>query len=93
MEAKSDKLIKLTKVQNAVINCLQNGGCLITDSDHKGALVCDVRSKINFHIDNGVFWRLVDKGLIYQSQGPHFDYLLTPVGKNIATKAVEIQIH
>lgn len=76
---------KLTPKQNAVIWCLQNGFILITDCSMKGAIVGD--TKRQYHINNGIFWRLVEMGLIYQCFRTH-DYILTEKGKNIKTKPV-----
>ncbi len=79
--------VKLTPKQNAVIYLLQNGWDLITDMEVKGAWVCN--SKYQFHINNGLFFRLVNMGLIYQggSEVGH-SFILTKEGKEIKTKAV-----
>lgn len=47
-----------------------------------GAIVGSAK-KDQYHIDNGVFWRLVEKGLIRQESRPPFNYILTDVGKII----------
>jgi len=78
---------KLTPKQNAVIWCLQNGWFLLTDREIKGAYV--VSEKLKYHINNGLFWRLVDMNLIYQGTAKeHFEYILTEKGKHIKTKPV-----
>lgn len=79
--------MKLTPKQNAVIWCLQNGWILITDNGHKGALVAGDKSE--YHINNGLFWRLVKMGLIYQRLGYPFDYVLTIAGEEIKTNPVK----
>lgn len=81
--------ISLSPVQNKTIWCLQNGYVLITDSEITGADVAHDNGN-SFHINNGVFYRLVHLGLIYQSGSEnHFNYLLTPKGKTIKTKPVK----
>ncbi len=77
----------LTPAQNKVIYCLQNGGHLITSDQYKGALVASASMK-DFHIDGGVFWRLVEKDLIYQGswEEHHYCYVLTEQGETIKTK-------
>jgi len=79
--------MKLTPKQDYVIHCLQNGWVLITDCEMKGALVAG--NKKQFHINNGIFWRLVEKELIYQLMHYPFDYRLTEKGENIKTKSYE----
>lgn len=80
----------LTPKQNAVIWCLQNGWILITDSEIKGALVCT--EKFEYRINNGLFYRLVEMGLIYQGDWhTHiYNFVLTEKGKNIKTKPINI---
>ena len=80
--------MKLTPKQDAVIWCLQNGWILITDSELNGALVA--KNKKQFHINNGLFFRLLNKGLIAQQIGPPFEFVLTESGKLIKTKKYEI---
>lgn len=82
---------KLTPKQEAVIHFLQNGWRLITDSEIKGAWVCC--HKWQFHINNGIFWRLVEKDFIHQSTDYYNDrhsFILTEKGKNIKTKKWEL---
>jgi hypothetical protein len=80
---------KLTPKQNSVMYLLQNGWELITDMEMSGALVCS--SKYQFRINNGLFFRLVEMGLIFQAGArDHFSYILTPKGKTIKTKPVSI---
>jgi hypothetical protein len=80
-------VIKLTPKQNAVINLLQNGWSLITDMEVKGAWVCN--SKYQFHINNGLFFRLVNMGLIYQGGSDvGYSFILTREGKEIKTKSI-----
>ena len=75
--------VKLTAMQKRVIKDLQGDFILITDSSGKGAWVGN--SEGQYHINNGVFWRLVDKGLIWQdcSRYGHNNYVLTKLGKTI----------
>ena len=80
--------IKLTPKQNAVIYLLQNGWELITDSEMRGAEVCN--STHQFHINGGLFWNLVEKGLIFQNRMKGDWYTLTELGKEIKTKPVTI---
>lgn len=81
--------MKLTRQQNCVINCLQNGWVLITDSEHKGALVASKTHQ--YRIGSRLFWNLVDKDLIYQGGSrDHHDYILTRLGATIKTKNVEL---
>ncbi len=78
--------LKLTPKQNQVIWCLQNNWILVTSCDMKGACV-SLNKENQFNINNGVFYNLVDKGLIYQSGAESgFWYLLTSLGKSIKTK-------
>lgn len=83
--------MKLTPVQNKVINCLQRGADIITDSHVKGAWISfpkSVSDMPDFHINNGVFYNLLKKGLIIQSLDirENFNYKLTELGKSIKTK-------
>jgi hypothetical protein len=80
--------IKLTKLQKKVIKDLRDGMSVITSSEVKGAWISGPRSmnREDYHIDNGVFWRLVNKGLIRQGLGgfnDNFDYRLTELGKKV----------
>lgn len=77
--------IKLTPIQKRVVSCLQGGGILLTDNEHKGAEVAYADNS-HFHIDNGIFWRLVHKGIIGQSLSYPFHYGLTSIGLKIKTK-------
>ena len=78
--------IKLTPKQNAVIYCLQNGWVFITDMEVKGALVCN--NKYEFRINNGLFYRLIELGLVYQGL-VYQEFVLTELGKRIKTKKIE----
>jgi hypothetical protein len=78
----STEKIKLTPLQKKVVKALQGGGMLLTDNEHKGAQVVYADNSY-FHIDNGVFWRLVHKCVIGQSLSWPFHYGLTPVGLGI----------
>lgn len=80
--------MKLTEKQACVIYCLQNGWVLITDNEMKGAIVGSKQKE--FHIDNGIFFRLVNKGLIYQELGYPFNYILTRLGKETKTKKFDL---
>jgi hypothetical protein len=84
MEIKSaDKKIKLSPKQKEVIKDLQNGWSLCTSSDVKGAWVSKSKNVKEYHINNRVFWNLVDKGLIFKNFRAHFNYTLTALGKTI----------
>lgn len=74
--------MKLTPIQKKVVSILQDEGLLFTDNTVKGAEVCDKNNK-TFHINNGVFWRLVNKGVIGQQLQYPFHYELTPIGEKI----------
>lgn len=86
--------MKLTKQQNMVINCLQNGWVIITDSEYPGAWVGN--SSYQFKIVGRLFWNLVEKGLIFQDHGHgfghHWNYILTDEGKGIKTKDIQQDI-
>jgi hypothetical protein len=83
--------LPLTQKQNAVIFCLQQGCCLITSDQYKGAWVAG--NKGQYHINNGLFWRLVQMGLIKQStwESKNFDYILTALGKKVITKKFDLE--
>ena len=82
--------MKLTPAQNKVINCLQNGFSISTDSEVCGAVIGT--SDFEFNIGNRLFWNLVDKGLIMQDTahrvGGTWGYILTELGENIKTKDI-----
>lgn len=84
-----DDNLRLTPIQNKVIYCLQNKWVLITDNAMKGAIV-GTTTKQQYRINNGVFWRLVDKGLIYQMSEWPFYYILTGFGEKIKTKPINL---
>ena len=73
----------LTKKQKEVVIDLQNGWSLVTNNEVKGAWVSKSKADKEYHIDNGIFWRLVKKGLIYQQLSHPFNYVLTEQGKSI----------
>lgn len=75
--------IKLTAKQMEVVKCLQGGYILICNSERKGAIVANAKPRHEFRINNGVFWRLVEKGLIFQDSNDHFNYNLTTFGKSL----------
>lgn len=79
----------LTKKQNAVINCLQNGYQLITTSLQTSVIVGN--AQYQFEIGPRTFWNLVKKGLIHQINSHPFDYVLTDFGKEIKTKDINIE--
>lgn len=78
MEANTQvtEAVKLTTLQKDVLILMNQGWILITSSDHKGAQVC-CKTSNGFRINNGVFFRLVNKGMIYQQPHPPFEYVLT----------------
>lgn len=77
MENKNEKLSRL---QKDVIILLNEGWVLITSNECKGAQVCTTNNN-GFKINNGVFFRLVEKGYIHQPDCPPFDYVLTGKAK------------
>lgn len=79
---------ELTPKQNAVIWCLQNGWILITDSEMKGAIIAN--NKLQYKINNRLFWNLVDKDLIYQGdwRNHRYNYVISKLGKSIKTKSI-----
>lgn len=74
--------IKLSKLQKKVMKDLQAGYSIITNCDVRGAWIGN--KTMEYHINNRVFYNLVDKGFIYQSFRDDFHYVLTDYGKNIA---------
>ncbi len=78
----ADKKLKLSKKQKEVMKDLRNGYELATNSDTRGAEVCH-KSGNQYHINNRVFWNLVDMGLIFQNIEERFQYTLTELGKTI----------
>lgn len=80
--------MKLTPKQNAVIYLLQNGWELITNGEMKGAIVGNKDHE--FHINNGLFFRLVNKGLIFQNPQADYWYTLTKDGENIKNKKIDL---
>lgn len=82
-------IFRLTKQQNAVIYCLQNGWQLITSCEMPGAIVAN--NEHEFRIGGRLLWNLVNKGLIYQSgEKHHFNYRLTSLGERIKTVPVKM---
>ena len=78
--------MKLTNKQKEVIKDIQCGACICTDSSMKGAVISYPTSLggKQYHINNRVFWNLVDKGLIAQGgHREHFNYLLTTVAEKL----------
>lgn len=77
--------IKLTKKQREIIADIRGGMQICTSSEVKGAWISGLKShpKEQYHINNGIFWRLVKDGLIYQQLGYPFQYQLTELGKSI----------
>lgn len=75
--------IKLSDKQKQVIKDVQNGYIIITGNEMKGAIIGRNIGE-QYCINNGVFWRLVDKGLIAQGDArEQFNYRLTDFGKKI----------
>jgi predicted transcriptional regulator len=74
--------LKLSKLQKKVIQDLKKDFVLITSSSMKGAIVGN--SNLEYRINGGVFWRLHDKGLIFQDNSKYgkSHYVLTELGKN-----------
>jgi hypothetical protein len=73
--------IRLSQKQKQVIKDLQNDFVLITSNEVNGAWVGN--SKGQYHINNRVFYNLLDKGLINQELQYPFNYVLTTLGKII----------
>ena len=71
---------KLTKRQKEVMIDVCNGGMFITDSEQTGAWISFEKGidKDDYHIHNGVFFALVNKGYIYQDMNRHFGYYPLP---------------
>lgn len=69
--------MEVTKRQKQVLKDVFNGAVFICDSDVTGACISGDNIKEDYHINNGVFFRLVEKKLIYQTGSPNFDYVLT----------------
>lgn len=83
----SDK-IKLTKHQNDLIWCLQNGFALVTCQTN-GVLVCS--NTHEFWTQWRVLMKLVDYGLVHQGhERENFEYVLTIDGENFKTKPCSI---
>lgn len=83
--------LRLTPKQNAILFCLQNGCCLITSSQYKQ--VWCAGNKGQFEFSNGLFWRLVKMGLIYQGswEEHRYNYVLTELGKKVKTRKVDTE--
>ena len=77
---------RLTRSQNRVLNCLQNGFTLEAD-DFKGATVSHEQYG-SFRIMNRLLVNLIDQEFIYQNHWPPYDYLLTD--KGLQTKTTEV---
>ncbi len=79
---------RLTLKQNKVVWCLQNGWRLITDS-HASNIAVGKKGEDEFYIGLAFFWKLFSMGFIYQScsRRDNFDYILTPLGERLQTKA------
>jgi len=82
--------MKLTPRQNMIIFCLQNGWSLITQSQTHIVICCS--SKGQFEFNSSLLFRLVNMGLIHQSNWhrDNFDYVLTALGRKIITKKVNL---
>jgi hypothetical protein len=84
--------MKLTPRQNMIIFCLQNGWSLITQSQTHIVICCS--SKVQFEFNSSLLYRLVNMGLIRQSNWhrDNFYYVLTELGQKIITKKVDLDI-
>ncbi len=87
--AKSVK-IKLTPKQNMVIYCLQQGFVIIAGPTMPRVCICN--NDVEFDITISLFYKLVNMGLIYQSNRArdNHDWMLTELGKKTITKSVNI---
>ncbi|MCR9252306.1 MAG: hypothetical protein NXI20_17910 [bacterium] len=81
--------MELDKIEKRVLNKLRKGAVLITDSDHYGAVVSGHGA--DFEFSGAAFYRMVDKGIIYQSydakRNKH-EYVLHPNWKETETERV-----
>lgn len=80
----------LTPKQQMVIELLQNGELLITNSanpPYEKAYAGVTYRGPTIQISLRVFWNLVEKDLIYQQQTPPFNYILTEKGKSLKFKS------
>lgn len=73
--------MKLTPAQKKVIQDLQDGSSIFTDSAVRGADICN--SNGHYHINNGLFRNLVHKGLIHQDIKQRHNYVLSQLGSTI----------
>lgn len=82
--------VKLTPKQNMVINCLQQGFEIIAMSNMKDVTICN--EGVEFSISHSLFFRLVNMGMIYQSNSSreNYNWLLTELGKKTITKQVNL---
>lgn len=80
--------VKLSRKQNDIIWCLQNGWDLITDRENNFITCCTKELQFNFGLR--IFFNLVAKDLIYQEQLSPHDFILTDLGKKIKTRQIEI---
>ncbi len=82
--------IKLTPKQNMVINCLQQGFVIIAMQDMKNIIICN--DVAEFWISPSLFFRLVNMGMIYQTNSEKrcCEWMLTELGKKTITKPVNI---
>mgnify|MGYP000521872651 CR=1 FL=1 len=71
------KKADLTKKQLEVVTDIFNGGVFVCDKYTPGAWVSGMPEKEDYHIDNGVFFRLVNKGAIWQQLSRPFNYVLS----------------
>jgi len=69
--------MKLTKKQKQVVTDIFNGAVFVCDSEIKGAYISGNNLKEDYHINNGVFFRLVKKRAIYQQIQMPFNYVLS----------------
>lgn len=84
--------VKVSKKQMEIIKYMQDGfPLLIGQSETTGRQYYMIASTHNNGYGNTyfnamVFTNLLYKGLIYQEMSPPFKYILTTLGKSIATK-------
>jgi len=76
--------MKLSPKQNAILYCLQNGWCLITDSHSRYVCCAGPNGQFNFSLT--IFYNMVRSELIYQQISSPFNYVITSKGRNMKTK-------
>ena len=73
-----------------IIFCLQNGWELATQSSTHIVICCS--NKGQFEFNSSLLFRLVNMGLIHQSncKKDNFDYVLTTLGQKVIAKSINL---